>query len=75
MTSRVTMRPATRGELEEYVAVGESLDKAGGYALQGEGARFVTGVEGDRTNVIGLPEAATLALLREAGVPAASLGR
>lgn len=75
VTSRVTMRPATRSELEEYVAVGESLDKAGGYALQGEGARFVTGVEGDRTNVIGLPESATLALLREAGVPATSLGR
>ncbi len=75
VTSRVTMRPATRDELAEYVAMGESLDKAGGYALQGGASRFVTAVEGDRTNVIGLPESVTLALLREAGVPDASLGR
>ena len=50
-TSLVTMRSATSEELVEYVAVGESLDKAGGYALQGEGARFILGVEGSRTNV------------------------
>jgi septum formation protein len=68
VTSRVTMRPATRAELEEYVAVGESLDKAGGYALQGEGARFVTSVEGSRSNVIGLPQEETLALLRASGM-------
>ncbi len=75
VTSRVTFRDATRAELEAYVAVGESLDKAGGYALQGAGARFVVGVEGDPTNVIGLPESASLALLRTAGVSEASLGR
>ena len=73
VTSRVTMRSATRAELEEYVAVGESLDKAGGYALQGEGARFVTGVEGSRSNVIGLPREQTLTLLRASGVPDESL--
>jgi septum formation protein len=74
-TSRVTFRDASRMELEEYVAIGESMDKAGAYALQGGGARFVTGVVGDPTNVIGLPEAASLALLRSAGVPESSLGR
>jgi len=68
VTSHVEMRPASRSEVEEYVAVGESLDKAGGYALQGEGARFVVGVRGSRTNVIGLPLEETLALLAEAGV-------
>jgi len=68
-TSRVKMRPATRDELAEYVAVGESLDKAGGYALQGEGSRFIVGLEGSRTNVIGLPRERTLELLRAAGVP------
>jgi septum formation protein len=61
------MRPATREELEDYVAVGESLDKAGGYALQGEGRRFVVGVEGSRSNVIGLPLEETLELLERAG--------
>ena len=73
VTSEVEMRPATREELVEYVAVGESLDKAGGYALQGEGARFIVGVKGSRTNVIGLPQEESLALLGEAGVEDALL--
>ena len=73
VTSHVTMRSATRAELVEYVAVGESLDKAGGYALQGEGARFVVSVEGSRSNVIGLPQEETLALLRASGVSQESL--
>ncbi|MEM9177659.1 MAG: Maf family protein [Myxococcota bacterium] len=68
VTSHVEMRDATRSEVEAYIAVGESMDKAGGYALQGEGARFVTAVVGSRTNVIGLPLEETLALLAEAGV-------
>lgn len=67
VTSEVEMRPATRDELIEYVAVGESLDKAGGYALQGEGARFVVEVRGSSSNVIGLPLEETLALLDAAG--------
>jgi len=74
-TSLVTMRSATSEELVEYVAVGESLDKAGGYALQGEGARFFLGVEGSRTNVIGLPIDETRELLEQAGLQAASLGQ
>ncbi len=71
VTSHVEMRPASRAEIEEYVAVGESMDKAGGYALQGEGARFVVDVRGSRTNVIGLPLEETLLLLSEAGADAA----
>ena len=67
VTSQVEMRSATRRELEEYVAIGESLDKAGGYALQGEGRRFVTCVVGSQTNVIGLPLEETLELLQQAG--------
>lgn len=63
VTSEVEMRPATRQELVDYVAVGESLDKAGGYALQGEGRRFVVSVKGSESNVIGLPIDETLALL------------
>jgi septum formation protein len=50
------------------VATGEPLDKAGAYALQGEGGRFVEKVEGSETNVIGLPMHETLALLAELGV-------
>ncbi len=61
--SSVTMRSATREELVAYVATGESLDKAGGYALQGGARSFVTEIDGSETNVIGLPVEETLALL------------
>ena len=69
VTSRVTMHPAAPEEIRRYVATGEPLDKAGAYALQGEGRRFVAAVEGSETNVIGLPLEETLALLRAAGGP------
>ncbi len=69
--SRVRMRPAEQAEIRAYVAGGEPLDKAGAYAVQGEGRRFVERIEGSVTNVIGLPLDETLALLRGAGlVPA-----
>lgn len=68
VVTRVQMRPARREELVEYVAVGESFDKAGGYAIQGEGRRFVVGLEGSRSNVIGLPLEETLALLAASGM-------
>jgi septum formation protein len=69
VVTRVRMRPAGRDELVEYVAVGESFDKAGGYAIQGEGRRFVVGLEGSHSNVIGLPLEETLALLAASGIP------
>jgi septum formation protein len=65
VTSVVSMVPATAEEIHAYVATGESLDKAGAYALQGEGRRFVAGVEGSESNVIGLPLAETLELLAD----------
>ena len=65
--SRVRMRSAERAEILRYVATGESLDKAGAYAAQGEGRRFIETIDGSESNVIGLPLDETLALLREAG--------
>jgi septum formation protein len=67
VTSAVEMRAATREEIVAYVAIGESLDKAGAYALQGGASRFITRVVVSRTNVIGLPREETLALLARAG--------
>jgi septum formation protein len=67
--SGVAMREADAEELAAYVATGEPLDKAGAYAAQGEGRRFVVRIEGSETNVIGLPMEQALALLREAGAP------
>ena len=66
--SRVTLRSATAPEIRAYVATGEPLDKAGSYAVQGAGGRFVERVEGSLSNVIGLPLEETLALLEEAGL-------
>ena len=64
--STVVMRSAADAELRAYVAMGEPLDKAGAYAAQGEGRRFVGRIDGSETNVIGLPMEEALALLRSA---------
>lgn len=47
--------PFTPEEAAEYVASGESMDKAGGYGIQGLGMRFVEGIDGDFYTVMGLP--------------------
>jgi septum formation protein len=64
--TRVTMRPATTEELRAYVASGEPLDKAGAYAIQGDGRALIAKVDGSESNVVGLPLEETLALLGEA---------
>ena len=68
--SRVVMRPYTDGEIEAYLDTGEPNDKAGAYAVQGEGGRLVARVEGCYTNVVGLPLRTTARLLRAFGLPA-----
>jgi septum formation protein len=71
--SAVVMRAADESELRAYVARGESMDKAGAYAAQGEGRFLIDRIEGSETNVIGLPMDETLALLRDAGLAQATL--
>lgn len=66
--SWVEMRKAGHEEIQAYVATGEPLDKAGAYAIQGQGRRFVRGVQGSESNVIGLPVEETLAMLRAEGI-------
>ena len=58
--TRVTFRRLATEEIEAYLRSGEWAGRAGGYAVQGLGARLVAGVEGDYLNVVGLP--ATLLL-------------
>ena len=53
--TRVGFAPLTAGEIDAYVATGEPMDKAGGYAIQGLASKFVERVEGCYFNVIGLP--------------------
>ena len=54
-STAVWFAPLTDAEIEEYVASGEPMDKAGGYAIQGRGSRFVERIEGCYFNVMGLP--------------------
>jgi septum formation protein len=68
VTTEVDFRHLTDDEIAWYVATGEPAGKAGGYALQGAGAALVAGIAGSDTNVIGLPLAETVALLREVGL-------
>ena len=63
--SRVTFRAIGAAEARAYWATGEPGDKAGGYAIQGRGAAFVSQLEGSYSGVVGLPLFETLALLGE----------
>ncbi|HKV03960.1 MAG TPA: Maf family protein [Candidatus Acidoferrales bacterium] len=65
--TRVTFAPLSDEEIESYIASGEPLDKAGAYAIQGIGGRYVTRIEGCYFNVVGLPLARLWTLLREFG--------
>lgn len=65
--TRVWFRACTSQELDRYAATDEGADKAGAYAIQGLGAGLVDRIAGSYTNVVGLPAAQTLELLRRAG--------
>ncbi|WP_448672244.1 Maf family protein, partial [Escherichia coli] len=56
-------------EALRYWQSGEPADKAGGYAIQGLGAIFVSRIEGSYSAVVGLPLCETAELLREFGIP------
>jgi len=62
-TSRVSFRAIAADEARAYWATGEPCDKAGGYAIQGRAAAFVSRLEGSYSGVVGLPLFETLALL------------
>jgi septum formation protein len=66
--STVRMREIARAEAEAYAATGEPMDKAGAYAAQGEGRRFIGAIVGPLDNVIGLPMEPVMAALARAGV-------
>jgi nucleoside triphosphate pyrophosphatase len=66
--TRVTMRDYSDADIDDYVATGEPLDKAGAYAVQEGGQRLVAQVDGCYTNVVGLPVTTTRTLLASFGV-------
>ena len=65
--SKVTFCNVSEEMLEWYVTTAESTGKAGGYAIQGHAASFVTGLDGGLTNVIGLPMMEVLQGLKQLG--------
>ena len=54
-TTNVNVVPMSDSQIHEYIGVGESMDKAGAYAVQGYFSRYVKGIEGDYFNVVGFP--------------------
>lgn len=66
--SRVAFRPIDAAEAEAYWSTGEPLDKAGGYAIQGFAAVFVSQLTGSYSGVVGLPLCETAQLLTEFGI-------
>ena len=65
----VAFKALSAAEIDWYVASGEGMGKAGGYAIQGKAEVFVRFLSGSHSNVVGLPLFETLALLTAAGVP------
>ena len=66
-TTRVRVAQLSDPEVAWYVSTGEPLDKAGGYAVQGLAARFIEGIDGSYSNVVGLPIYSVYRLLKELG--------
>jgi septum formation protein len=64
----VYFTPLTDTEIRDYIATGEPMDKAGAYAIQGGASRWISKIEGDYSNVVGLPVDLVLRMLWEHGV-------
>lgn len=66
--TKVSMLPLSKEAIAAYANTGEGLDKAGGYAVQGIGAAFVSRIDGSYTNVVGLPLSEVITVLTRIGV-------
>ena len=66
-TTRVRFCEISADEIDWYVSTGEPRGKAGAYAIQGRGALFIGGIQGDYFNVVGLPVRLVYEMFRQAG--------
>jgi septum formation protein len=64
-TTAVHFAAMSDAEIRDYIATGEPMDKAGAYAIQGAASRWISTIEGDYSNVVGLPVALVLRMLRD----------
>jgi len=67
-TTEVFFRKLTEDEIQQYVAGGEPMDKAGAYAIQGGAARWTDRIVGEYSNVVGLPLSLVTEMLRKSGL-------
>lgn len=67
-TTTVYFSELSDSDIREYIATGEPMDKAGAYAIQGAASRWISKIEGDYSNVVGLPVALVLQMLCEHAV-------
>lgn len=66
--TKVSMKEISKTEIDEYVKSKEPFDKAGAYAIQGLAKKFITKIEGDLSNAIGLPISSIMRELKKLGV-------
>lgn len=67
--SQVRFRDLTTGEIEAYVATGEPTDKAGSYAIQGQGKALIREIKGSYHNIVGLPTMELSKILNDLDIP------
>ena len=72
-TVEVEMRSLTKAEIDAYLAEGESLDKAGGYSIQGGGRQLIRSIDGDYLTAVGLPLRPIGDYLAAQGIPHADI--
>lgn len=68
--TKVFFDKLTSADIEAYIATREPMDKAGAYAIQGIASRWITKIEGDYANVVGLPVALVWEMLQKFVTPA-----
>lgn len=68
LTTQVFFRTLQEDEIQKYIASGEPMDKAGAYAIQGGAAPWVVRLEGDYSNVVGLPMPLVLEILQKTSI-------
>jgi septum formation protein len=67
LVTQVEVTALSDADIQAYIATGEPMDKAGAYAIQGRFSRWIPKIEGDYSNVVGLPVALVCAMLRQHG--------
>ena len=66
--TKVEFYPLTEAEINEYISTDEPYDKAGAYGIQGLASKFISGIQGDYFNVVGLPVCTLAGMLKEVGL-------